>query len=180
MTHLPLPEMGHGHRLVAACVATVLCLWPSSLLALEEDASQDVVIEALKSDYTLDGTLQLFGSAEEPVRITQGTLEITGEEVHIEQEGETTRKVTAYGKPARFQQQLNADQEPIHASGLTLSFDNAAQMISIVDQAEVILPNGTRSSGYQFEYDLGAGHVRSVDGPDGEPVRIVIPPGAGQ
>lgn len=177
MNHQPPPDLHPDLRLVATGFAMALCLWTPPLHALEEDANQPVEIEADKYDYTLDGTMKVFGS---PVRITQGTLLITGLEVHIEQEGDVIRKVTAFGEPARFQQQLNENQEPIHAAGLTLSFDNAAQRISIVDQAEVILPNGTRSTGYQFEYDLAERSISSVDGPDGQPVRIVIPPGTGQ
>lgn len=180
MNHRRFPEHNSGPALVATILISLLCLPTAPLAALEEDASQPVVIEAQSSDYSLEGTLQLFGSEEKPVRITQGTLEITGREVHIEQVGEAIHKVTAYGEPAHFQQQLNAGQEPIQASGLTLSFDNVAQVISIVEQAEIILWNGTRSTGYQFEYDLGARHMRSVEGPGGEPVRIVIPPGTGQ
>lgn len=179
MNHAPRRKRRLG--LACAMLAGALCLPLTPLSALEEDASQPLVIDAQSSDYTLDGTLKLFGSDTKPVRITQGSLAITGHEAHIEQQGETITTVTVLGAPARFQQQLNAaDQEPIHASGLTLRFDNSAQRISIIEQAEIILPNGTRLNGYQFEYDLSTRRMRSVDGPDGEPVRIVIPPGAGQ
>jgi lipopolysaccharide transport protein LptA len=178
MNHAPRRNGRHGLRLACAILTGSLSL---PLAALEEDASQPLVIAAQSSDFSLDGVLKLFGSDTKPVRITQGTLEITGHEAHIEQEGETITTVTVFGEPAHFQQQLNAtDPGPIHASGLTLRFDNSAQRVSIIEQAEIVLPNGTRSNGYQFEYDLSARRMRSVDGPDGEPVRIVIPPGAGQ
>lgn len=154
-------------------------LLPAVASALEEDASMEVVIDATSSDYTLDGLLKLYGSADKPVRITQGTLEITGLEVHIDQQANAISTLVAYGTPAQFEQQLNPGEDPIQARGLTLRFDNGAQTLSIVEQAEIVLPNGTRSTGYQFDYDLQSKRMRS-DSPAGEGIRIVIPPGAGQ
>ncbi|HHX83013.1 MAG TPA: hypothetical protein GX696_08550 [Pseudomonadaceae bacterium] len=171
--HCPAPR-----RLLPLLLGLGLLL-PALAPALEEDASMEVVIDANSSDYTLDGVLELYGSADKPVRITQGTLEITGLEVHIEQQGDAISTLVAYGTPARFRQQLNPGEEPIQAMGLTLRFDNSAQTLSIVEQAEIVLPNGTRSTGYQFDYDLQSKRMRS-DSPAGEGIRIVIPPGAGQ
>jgi lipopolysaccharide export system protein LptA len=151
-------------------------LWSSAAMALPEDASQPIDVDAESYEGLLDEGLSIFhGTAENPATITQGTMVISGTEIRIERHEGVLQKVTATGTPARYQQQPAADQELVHASGLSLVFDNAAQLLTIDEQAELIQAGDTFNS-HHIEYDMQARRVNASGSPDGERVRLTIPP----
>jgi lipopolysaccharide export system protein LptA len=165
-----LPGVFMAH--VALLAATAL---PLAALALPEDATQEIVIEAGSSELYLDRGLLIYrGSAGTPARITQGTMVITGEEIRIERDGERSlKKVTATGKPARFQQQPALDQEVLHVSGETLSFDNVEQTLSVDVQAEFTQAD-TTLTGHHIDYDLESRSAATTGRSPEEQVRMTI------
>jgi lipopolysaccharide export system protein LptA len=148
--------------------------------ALLEDALQPIEMDWNESDIDLSsGLMILRGSDMEPASIRQGSMQITGAEIRIERDGEVITKVTATGNPARFQQQLTIGQEPLKASGLTMVFDNASQVLTIDEKAE-LLQAGIQTNGHHFEYSMTTQRLRAIRDPDGEQVRMVLPPPAQQ
>ncbi len=113
-------------------------LWPACAFALPEDASQKVDADFTKIDLFLDQGLVVYtGSPAKPTCITQGSLKICGTEIRQENADDgSLKKVTATGSPAQFQQQPAADQQLVHASGATLVFDNATQLVTADGNAE--------------------------------------------
>lgn len=157
-----------------AAVAMALAC-PAS--ALPEDAQQPIETTWNDIDMQLDaGLLILHGTDTEPATVRQGTMLISGKQIRIEREGEVITRVTTTGTPARFQQQLNVGQEPLHASGLTLVFDNAAQQLTIEGDAELIQAGGSLTNARNFEYDLQTRRFKASRDPDGEQARMVLPP----
>lgn len=149
-------------------------------LALPEDASKQLDVASSYNDAFLDqGIFVYYGTEEVPAKITQGTMEITGMEIRVELVDNKLDKATAIGNPASFQQQLVADQEPIHASGLTLVFDNKTQLLTIDEEAQ-LQQGGTKTDAYHFEFDLQTRRIRATQNPNGEQVRMVIPPSTPQ
>jgi lipopolysaccharide export system protein LptA len=154
----------------------LLALAANVALGLPEDADQPIEISWDRTELLLEEGLSIFhGTSQEPTCITQGTMQICGIEIRIKQEGDMVTLVTTTGEPAHFQQQLEAGEEPLHASGRTLIYDNNQQLLSVETDAELIY-GGIRSSAHRFEYDLQARRLIATRSPDGEPARMVIPP----
>lgn len=144
--------------------------------ALPEDAQQPMELDWNDVEYGLDdGLIIMYGSDAEPASIRQGSMLITGTEIRIERNAEGVTRVVATGRPARFAQQLEAGQDPLRASGLTMVFDNPGQTLTIDEQVEV-QHLGVQTQTHHFEYNLATRRFRSSRDPDGEQARIVVPP----
>jgi lipopolysaccharide export system protein LptA len=150
-------------------VTLVALLVPAATAyALPEDAEQPIEVDADRTEVFLnDGLFVYTGSQEAPACITQGTMKICGVEIRLERaDNGELRQVTATGSPARFQQQLEADQELVHASGARLVFDNVAQLVTADGDAE-LSQSGDVINHQHIEYDIEARHY-SASGADGE------------
>lgn len=161
--------------------ALTLCLG-SVCLALPEDAGKPTVFDGSDSEYLQKGDLSILvltGTNEKPAIITQGTLKISGLKIEMESRNEAVLKITATGQPASFQQQLAVNEAPVLASGQQVTLDNTAKVLSVDNNAELIQAGKTISA-HHFEYDLQTRNYKANMSPDGERVRIVIPPPAAQ
>jgi lipopolysaccharide export system protein LptA len=142
---------------VAQLFASLLpaTLLPALAFGLPDDAEQLIVVDSLYNELLFDQGLFVYrGTAEQPARITQGSLEISGIEIRLEKASDgSLRKVTVTGTPARFQQQPAADQEIVHASGLTIVFDNGAQLLTLDESAE-LSQAGNVLTHQHIEYNL--------------------------
>lgn len=165
-------------RSVGRLVLALSGMFISTLLsALPEDATQPIVVESGSSEiYLGEGLIIHRGSPDKPARITQGSIKIEGTEIRIEQGSDgALRLLTASGTPARFQQQPEADQEIVYANGLTLSFDNDTQILTLAEEAEFIQAGNTLS-GQLIEYDMNARRANASSSSTEDPVRMFIPP----
>jgi len=160
-----------------ACTLACLAIC-RPLLALPEDASQPIVVEAGSSELYLDEGLIIHrGSAASPARIIQGSMQIEGAEIRIVRgEDGSLRQVTATGTPARFQQQPAADQELVYASGLTLDYNNNTRVLTLSEQAEFIQAGNTLN-GHTIEYDMSSRRANATSNDaSGNQVQMVITP----
>src|SRR5690606_22643691 len=90
----------------------------SGARALPEDAAQQIDVDANSSEIDLDLGLVIYrGSNETPVRVSQGSMLITGTEIHMELRDGVLVRATAIGNPAHFQQQPEADKAIVYLSG---------------------------------------------------------------
>jgi lipopolysaccharide export system protein LptA len=161
-------------ELIALLVAAVL---PISVTALPDDDEQEIVSDLSDIEMDLNQGLTIFkGIADQPTCITQGTMKICGNEIRLErgQDG-GLKKVTATGTPVRYQQQPEADKELAHLSGLTLVFDNVAQLLTVDGEAE-FSHEGYTLTHQHIEYDLESGHVASSGGAAGGQGQLRIKP----
>ena len=87
-----------------------LCLLTGmSVFSLESDKDQDIIYSSLgRSTSRIEGDARIV-TLEQDVKVTQGTLEISGDNARFESEAETSaiRQVTVNGSPARYRQQLD-------------------------------------------------------------------------
>jgi lipopolysaccharide transport protein LptA len=170
------PKSQLSRRLASLVWLSVCCMLPLAAQALPDDAQQPIEMDWIDNEFGLDeGKMILYGTDAEPASIRQGSLQITGTEIQVQIEGDAITKVTATGRPGRFRQQLEPGQEPLQANGLTLVFDNSAQMLLIDGEVEVIHA-GTRTQVHHFEYDFKTRRFRSSGAPDGERGRMVVQP----
>ncbi|MBS25373.1 MAG: hypothetical protein CMQ28_07005 [Gammaproteobacteria bacterium] len=93
---------------LAACLGIIL---QPSISALESDGDQQVLWSSEgDSTMSIQGNIRILEMSAN-VRVTQGTLEILGDEAIFEYEANSNelKKVTVSGSPVRYQQQLDED-----------------------------------------------------------------------
>lgn len=176
MSHPQIKRMPRCHRMFRPAALLTLLLISAAAGALPEDASQPIETYASSTQADLDLGLVIYrGSPETPVRVSQGSMVITGTEIRIEMRDGALQRATAIGSPARFQQQPAADRAIIHVSGQTLVFDNAAQVLTADVNAGLIQAGYTINSDH-IDYDIKAGLANATGSADGEQTRTIIPP----
>jgi lipopolysaccharide export system protein LptA len=136
------------HLLTTALLSAMSSVLTTSALALPDDAKQPIEYDAKSCDYSLSEGLTICrGTPQNPVKLYQGSLQITGLEMRFVSKNDVLESVTATGNPAQFQQQPAADQAIVNASALTITFDNKSQLLTLDQQAEV------SQAGYQTQAD---------------------------
>lgn len=102
-----------------------LCLITGvSVLGLESDKDQDILYSALgRSTSRIEGDTRIV-TLEEDVKVTQGTLEISGDNATFESEAESSamRQVEVTGSPARYRQQLDADGDYVEGESESILY----------------------------------------------------------
>jgi len=92
-------------------VATLFLFTGMSVFSLESDKDQDLVYSSLgRSTSRIEGDVRIV-TLEENVKVTQGTLEISGDNARFESEADTSaiRQITVTGSPALYRQQLDVE-----------------------------------------------------------------------
>lgn len=95
-----------------------------SVFSLESDKDQDVVYSALgRSTSRIEGDVRIV-TLEDNVKVTQGTLEISGDNARFETEADTSaiRQVTVTGSPARYRQQLNPEGDYVEGESESIFY----------------------------------------------------------
>lgn len=150
-------------------------------VALPDDAQQKSEIIA---DYNVfdfkTRTTTFYGS----VVFQQGSLIINADKLIYygkleSDDSETTDKIVATGKPARFQQTPKVDMAPVTAIANTLEYSIKAETLFLIDNAS-LNQDGSSLSGNRIEYDVQKAVVKAQGGTttkgDNGRVRMVIPP----
>ena len=136
-------------------VAFGLLLFVRIALALPEDQQQPVHITA-DSAIQENNTVTYRGN----VVIVQGSIRIEADQVVILHEKGKLQKATATGKPARFQEQPEADGGLITGYALTLIYYGADQRVELLQDAFVDRDKST-VKGNRIEYLLPSKTVRA-------------------
>ncbi len=148
------------------CLAIIL---PFSIVALESDREQQVIWSSDgDSTMSIQGEIRILEMSEN-VKVTQGTLEILGNEAIFEYQVSTNEltKVTVHGTPVHYQQQLNEDGTVVVGTSDTLLFytdDLDETILELVGNANIESPDSTMSCAaitYISERDL----IREATGP---------------
>ncbi|MDE0478977.1 MAG: hypothetical protein OXI13_05040 [Gammaproteobacteria bacterium] len=123
-----------------AC-AMLLC-WAAGAPALENDSEQTIEWSADgSSSMSTEGGVRRLHMTEN-VAITQGSLEINGDEALLEYSTETNElsRVTVQGAPARYRQALDDDGGIVSGSGDTILFyedEDGNTVIELVGNADI-------------------------------------------
>ena len=119
-----------------------------SAFALESDKNQDVA-------WSLDGDLKMENEGNRRivtmnnnVKMTQGSLQITGDMVIFEYDLTTNAllKVTVNGSPSRYQQQLDGEEDLVQGDSETIHYSTAVEtIIEFIGEANLRQPGTTTS-----------------------------------
>ncbi|WP_096085254.1 lipopolysaccharide transport periplasmic protein LptA [Agaribacterium haliotis] len=160
----------------ASLAALVFCSVCTHVLALPDDAEQDLQLEAetLVYDET-QGTLTYEGS----VFMQQGSMKIEADKVVIYGNMDSAQRLTADGQPARFQQTPTLGTPPVIARADELDYDVQTKSLLLQGNAH-LTQEGSSLSGNRIEYDVinsvvKAGSLREGSS-DKKRVKMVIPP----
>lgn len=163
-------------------LALLLALLLTPAWALESDRQQPLKIVA--DSATLDekdGTATYQGN----VVLTQGSLKISAQRLHITTEQGKVNLVRAEGKPAQFSQQPAANQPAVTATALTIDYQVKDQTLVLRRKAAVI-QNENVFKGEEITYEIQSQRLRaegqSKDTPKGEAgtgrVEMILPSAA--
>lgn len=132
-------------------MSTIVLSALTPAIALEADAQQEI-------EYSSDGgsSMRLEEGSRiwvltENVIVTQGSLQITGDEAIIELDAQSNEllRVTVHGSPVHYQQQLNDTGARVTGSGLTLELyrdsPDEGMVIELVGEARISSPDTTMS-----------------------------------
>lgn len=149
------------------------------LLALPEDSQQAVNVDASSGGFSLaDGWVIYKGTNEKPAKVSQGSLIVTGLEIRIYHEHGELQTVIVTGNPARFQQIINPNEEPVHASGKQIKLDSKTRLLTIDsdDATAEFNQKGTTARGTHFDYNLDTHRANATAAPGGEQIHMTFPP----
>ena len=148
-----------------------LCL-PLPAWALSSDREQPMHIESDRAE--LDerkGTSLYIGN----VRVTQGTLVLTGDHMTVYQEGEHLDRLVLLGKPATYRQRPDGKDEDMRAEALRMEYYTDPERIILIDEAVAWQgENSFRSD--RIVYEVGSDRVLGGDPESGPRVHIILQP----
>lgn len=146
------------------------CLLVPAALALEADRLQRVVWNADGGSTTrIEGDMRILEMVDN-VRVSQGTLQIVGDRAIFEYDvtSNELQRVTIFGSPARYQQQLDEDGALVTGSSESVRLyreeDNNETVIEFAGNARISSPDSTTQCSaiiYLVDSDL----IRESTGP---------------
>ncbi len=113
------------------------------------------------------GITTLIGS----VVISQGSLVIRADRATIHYDGEQITEINCFGEPARFEQQINPDEDLTKGHANTINYKRNGDNILLVKNAHVTRADGSTMDSDTIQYGLASEQLSAEGG-----VHLVIPP----
>ncbi|UTW48619.1 lipopolysaccharide transport periplasmic protein LptA [Bacterioplanoides sp. SCSIO 12839] len=123
---------------------------PLSSHALPEDAQQEMVILSDSAELDRKAGVVIYKGN---VVLTQGTLKIESDRLMILRNGDVVEQAVAEGNPARYQQQIQAEQQLTTASGQRIDYFSTRKEVQIQGDAQ-LHQEGNQFSGDKITYDI--------------------------
>ena len=154
-----------------------LCLAPGVAGALSTDKDQPITITADSAELDDKAGRAVYRGN---VRVTQGTLTVTGDTLVVERQDGKVRAVIITGGPATYRQRPDGGAADVAAEAGVMRVYPQANMVELENNATV-RQRGRVFSGHIIEYDSKNDIVRAraqTDGAEGAKARarIVLPP----
>jgi lipopolysaccharide export system protein LptA len=149
-----------------------LFAWPMISWGLSSDRQQPMLIEADRVELDDAKGISVYRGR---VKVTQGSLILTGETMTVHTKGNAVEKVVMEGTPATYQQRPDNKEQDVHAKALRMEYYTDPEHIILLKQAEVEQQGDVLRS-ERIEYDVANDQVSAgTDQPD-ERVHITIQP----
>lgn len=156
--------------------ATWLCLavgmTPVAGLALSTDRNQPMSIEADRVELDDGKGVSVYHGN---VKVTQGTLILTGETMTVYTKGDQVQKVLMDGEPATYKQRPDNKDKDVRAKALRMEYYTDPEHIILLKEAEVE-QEGDLLRSERIEYDVVKDKVNAGTNQPNERVRITIQP----
>lgn len=151
-------------------------LVPGVSWALSGDINQPMQIEAdrVELDHR-QGVSTYWGN----VQVTQGSMRLTASKITVHNNGRYVARVVAVGKPARFKQRPDNQQQDVKAIADRIEYYGKKEQIVLIGAARVWQADNVFQS-ERIEYDMKRNSVNAGSGKseitDKQRVRITIQP----
>lgn len=151
--------------------AAVLLGMPLPAAALPEDADQPIQIQAERAEMDRNaGTVVYSGGVE----ARQGTMLVNADRMTVHSEDGKVVRITATGRPAKYQQQLEAEEGLVKADAETITYHTSEERVNLQGKA-FLEQGGNEISGAFIDYDIVAGKVIAQAGDD-DRVEVILQP----
>lgn len=164
--------------LIAALATTV----PQPAGALEGDRSKPIDIKADEAELRREESISIYRG---DVRMVQGSIEITGDEVTIHHaQTERPLRAVVVGNPATYSQLREKGGKRVQAHAQRLEYSATDDTIELEGQAKVTQGSEQVTGGY-IRWNIAEAHIiaesggGSGAGDDGERVHIELAPDRG-
>lgn len=114
-------------------IGLMLCLTPLAH-ALNSDRNQPIHIQA---DYVHIDKKAGISEYRGNVHLTQGSMEITGEQIHVHQPNGQISTILVKGKPATFTQQPDNEQAQVYSQARHMEYQAQQERIVLLEDAQV-------------------------------------------
>ncbi len=165
-----------NRRPVSACLlmasSVLVGLLAANSHALPEDADKPITIRADSMQGDQRNNRAIYTGA---VQVDQGTLRVNADRMVVEVENQKVTKITFNGAPARYQQQLNADEDQVRARASTIVYYTQSERLDLKGDA-YLTQEGNEVTGELIEYDIVAGKVNASSTPEEGPIRMILQP----
>ena len=159
-------------RKTMAWIGLLLGGFPVYGWALSSDRNQPMVIEADRAELNDGEGISIYHGN---VRVTQGTLVLTGETMTVYNKGDDVEKVVMDGTPATYKQRPDNKDRDVNAKALRMEYYTSPEYIIMLKQAEVE-QEGDFLPSERIEYDVAKDKVNAGTNEPNERVHITIQP----
>lgn len=164
------------NRLWERYLLLVLVLLPVNSWALSSDREQPMLIEADRAELDDANGISIYRGN---VKVTQGTLVLTGDIMTVHTKGNDIEKVIIEGQPATYRQRPDNKDKDVRARALHMEYFTNPEKIVLTKQAEVEQEGDVLRS-ERIEYDVPTDKVNAGTDQPNERVRITIQPRPGK
>lgn len=159
-------------ELFKLCFLFVLMAPSGPLLALSSDRQQPMLIEADVAEIDDANGISVYRGQ---VKVTQGTLVLTGDEMTVINKDGDVDKVIMTGTPATYRQRPDNKDKDVFAKALRMEYYMRPEHVILLGKAEVEQDGDTMHS-ERIEYDIVKDLVNAGTRKPNERVQIVIQP----
>jgi lipopolysaccharide export system protein LptA len=148
-----------------------LAITPLHGTALPADSQQPIHIRADNAEIDNNSKRVIYRGS---VQVDQGTLRVTADEMTVEYQDQKVVRIVAVGEPARYQQQLEADDEVVNADASTITYYTQDERVDLKGDAS-LEQEGSTVTGDFISYDIVDGKIDAAAEGDNR-VQMVLPP----
>lgn len=150
----------------------LLAFLPGMACALSSDREQPMHIEADQAELDEQQGISIYIGN---VKVTQGTLVLTGDHMTVYNQGEQIEKVILLGKPATYRQRPDGKDEDMHAKALRMEYYAQPERVILLQEAVAWQGKSTFRSD-RIVYDVPQDRVNAGDSSGDQRVHIILQP----
>ena len=153
-------------------ILLALAVLPGTCLGLSDDSNQAMLIEADSAELDDKAGISIYKGN---VKVTQGTLVLTGGIITVHTKDDAISKVVVEGSPATYKQRPDGKQQDINAKALLMVYHKSPEKVILTGEA-VVEQSGDILHSDRIVYDIGKDQVAAGGGDPNKRVRITLQP----
>jgi lipopolysaccharide export system protein LptA len=153
-------------------IVLALACSPGIGLGLSEDSNQPMLIEADSAELDDKKGISIYKGN---VKVTQGTLVLTGEIMTVHNNGDDISKVVVEGAPATYKQRPDGKEHDINAQALLMEYFKSPEKV-ILNKEATVEQEGDVLHSERIIYDIDKDQVIAGGDTPNQRVRITLQP----